>query len=38
MSYTHDDRPEGGRGNRNEVFEKNIELMRRWAKEKPMRP
>jgi len=33
-----DDRPEGGRGNRNEVFEKNIELMLRWAKEKPMQP
>jgi arylsulfatase A-like enzyme len=38
LNYIHDVRPEGGRGNRNEVFEKNIELMLRWSKEKPMQP
>ena len=38
LNYIHDERPEGGRGNRNEVFEKNIELMLRWSKEKPMQP
>lgn len=36
MSYCYDDRPEGGRGNQNEIFDRNVELMRRWAKEKPM--
>ena len=36
LNYLADERPEGGRGQRNEVFEKNVELMRRWAKEKPM--
>lgn len=38
LNYVHDDRPEGGRGNRNEVFDKNVELMLRWSKEKPMQP
>lgn len=38
LNYIHDERPEGGRGNHNEVFEKNVELMLRWAKEKPMQP
>ena len=38
LNYIHDERPEGGRGNRNEVFERNVELMLRWAKEKPMEP
>jgi arylsulfatase A-like enzyme len=38
LNYVHDDRPEGGRGGRNEVFERNVELMRRWAKERPMQP
>jgi arylsulfatase A-like enzyme len=38
LNYIADERPEGGRGNRNEVFEKNVELMRRWSKEKPMQP
>lgn len=38
LNYSHDERPEGGRGNRNAVFERNIQLMLRWAKEKPMRP
>lgn len=37
-NYVLDDRPEGGRGNRNEVFERNVELMLKWAKEKPMQP
>jgi hypothetical protein len=36
LNYIADERPEGGRGNRNEAFEKNVELMRRWATEKPM--
>ena len=35
-SYITDERPEGGKNNRNEVFEKNVELMLRWATEKPM--
>jgi arylsulfatase A-like enzyme len=38
LSYCYDERPEGGRGNRNDTFEKNVELMRRWAREKPMQP
>jgi len=38
LNYIQDERPEGGRGNRNEVFEKNVELMRRWSKERPMQP
>lgn len=38
LNYVGDDRPEGGRGNQNETFKKNVELMRRWAKEKPMEP
>ena len=38
LNYSADERPEGGRGNRNEVFEKNVELMLRWSKEKPMQP
>ncbi len=38
LNYIRDERPEGGRGNRNEVFEKNVELMLRWSKEKPMQP
>lgn len=38
LDYVRDDRLEGGRGNRNEVFERNVELMLRWAREKPMRP
>jgi arylsulfatase A-like enzyme len=38
LNYIADERPEGGRGNRNEVFSKNVELMLRWAKEKPMQP
>ena len=36
LNYLADERPEGGRGQRNEVFEKNIGLMRRWTTEKPM--
>jgi len=36
LNYIADERPEGGRGNRNEVFEKNVQLMRRWTTEKPM--
>jgi arylsulfatase A-like enzyme len=38
LDYVADDRPEGGRNQRNEVFQRNIELMLRWAKEKPMKP
>jgi arylsulfatase A-like enzyme len=38
LNYVNDERPEGGRGNRNEVFERNVALMLRWAKEKPMEP
>ncbi len=38
LNYISDERPEGGRGNRNAVFEQNVELMRRWSKEKPMQP
>ena len=38
LHYVGDDRPEAGRNNRNDVFEHNIELMLRWAKEKPMEP
>jgi arylsulfatase A-like enzyme len=36
LNYTGDDRPEGGKNARGEVFQKNIELMRRWATERPM--
>ncbi len=36
LDYIGDDRPEGGKGNRNETFEKNVELMLRWTAEKPM--
>lgn len=36
LNYIHDERPEGGRGNRNETFERNVRLMLRWATEKPM--
>ncbi len=38
LDYIYDDRPEGGRGNRNEIFDRNVQLMRRWTTEKPMRP
>lgn len=38
LDYVRDERPEGGRGNRNEVFDRNVELMRRWATERPMEP
>lgn len=38
LDYAFDDRPEGGRGNRNDEFSRNVELMRRWAKERPMDP
>ena len=38
LNYLSDERPEGGRGNRNAVFEQNVELMRRWSKERPMQP
>lgn len=38
MSYCYDDRPEGGRGNQNDIFDRNVKLMRRWSKEKPMEP
>jgi arylsulfatase A-like enzyme len=36
LNYIRDERPEGGRGNRNETFERNVQLMLRWATEKPM--
>jgi len=36
LNYVKDERPEGGRGNRNPIFDANVELMRRWAKERPM--
>lgn len=36
LNYLTDYRPGAAPGNRNTVFEKNIELMRRWTKEKPM--
>ncbi len=36
LNYISDDRPEGGKNQANEVFRQNTELMRRWAKEKPM--
>lgn len=38
LDYVRDERPEGGRGNLNEVFDRNVELMRRWATERPMEP
>ena len=38
LNYIADERPEGGRGSRNETFMKNVDLIRRWAKEKPMEP
>ena len=38
LNYIYDNRPEGGRGQRNPVFETNVQLMLRWTKEKPMRP
>lgn len=38
LNYVRDERPEGGRGNRNEIFERNVALMLRWAREKPMEP
>lgn len=38
LNYIGDDRPESGRGNRNDAFNQNVELMLRWAKEKPMQP
>ena len=36
LDYIGDERPEGGKGNRNGTFQKNVELMLRWTKEKPM--
>jgi len=38
LNYLNDDRPKGGRNPANEVFQNNIALMLRWAKEKPMEP
>ena len=38
LNYLGDDRPEGGRGNRSDTFQRNVELMLRWAKERPMEP
>ncbi len=38
LNYIADERPEGGRNQANDVFRQNTELMRRWAKEKPMEP
>lgn len=38
LDYIGQNRPEGGQGNRNPVFQQNVELMRRWAVEKPMEP
>ncbi len=38
LNYIYDDRPEGGRGHRNDTFDRNVQLMRRWATERPMRP
>lgn len=32
-----DQRPEGGRGQTNATFQNNVELMRRWTRDKPMR-
>ena len=34
--YVTDERPEGGKNNANETFQKNIEMMLRWTTEKPM--
>lgn len=36
LNYITDERPEGGKNQANETFRQNTELMRRWAKEKPM--
>ena len=36
LNYIGDERPEGGKSNVNATFQKNVELMRRWATEKPM--
>ena len=36
LNYVADERPDGGKGNRNETFQKNVELMLRWTTEKPM--
>lgn len=36
LNYAYDDRPEGGKGNANPVFDANVQLMLRWAKERPM--
>jgi arylsulfatase A-like enzyme len=38
LNYVYDERPEGGRAPRNPVFETNVQLMLRWAKERPMQP
>ena len=38
LNYVRDERPEGGRGNRNDAFHRNVELMLRWSREKPMEP
>jgi arylsulfatase A-like enzyme len=36
LDYVMDERPEGGKNQGGEVFRKNVELMRRWAVERPM--
>ncbi|MBM3846320.1 MAG: sulfatase [Verrucomicrobia bacterium] len=36
LDAIYDQRPEGGRGQTNATFEHNVELMRRWSREKPM--
>lgn len=37
-NYIYNDRPAGPGDPRNEVFDRNVALMLRWATEKPMRP
>lgn len=38
LNYVADERPEGGRGNQNEIFANNVQLMLRWSVERPMQP
>jgi arylsulfatase A-like enzyme len=37
LDAIYDQRPEGGRGATNATFQRNVELMRQWTREKPMR-